>query len=273
MPAAQEWDERVMLRHLMRHVVPIYFEFTKGRELHKQLITTFVISINGRWLLMTAGHCITEVQHYRDNGYVISRCNLIDSLGVGATYKDPVPLDYDDSKPTALCSNPTWDYGVIIPRRNTCLLMQANGVVPMSKDWWNREDDVAEAYWMLGIPAEQVVHSGKMGQAGLTFARLEEIEDRPEGFPETDAPMFYGSLLKNPLSSLKGFSGSPIFSFARAEVGGHYQLHAMQVSALRGKYISGMLMQPLVEFLQEVSDGKHPEVALPPASEEPTSTE
>jgi hypothetical protein len=36
-----------------------------------------------------------------------------------------------------------------------------------------------------------------------------------------------------------------------------YWLHAMQVSALRGKFISGMLVRPLAESLKEVCVGKH----------------
>jgi hypothetical protein len=81
---------------------------------------------------------------------------------------------------------------------------------------------------------------------------------------ETDAPMFYGELLDNPLSSLKGMSGGPILSFKDncGDGTGRYWLHAMQVSQMGGsKQISGIRMAQLGDFMREVAEGKHRDLA------------
>jgi hypothetical protein len=49
-------------------------------------------------------------------------------------------------------------------------------------------------------------------------------------------------------------SGGPILGFFDDDDGQHYRLVAMQVSTLREKYVSGLLMQPLARLLRQQLD-------------------
>lgn len=254
-------DSETEARYFMRHVVPIYFDFRKDGESKQFVQTSFAFSVYGRWLLMTAGHCITDIGQIRALGWRLEKCRLLDCLALNARYEEPVPFDYDGAQPRMLCNNPTWDYGIMFPAENTCRLLSANGVVPFDEKWWVEEPQTADAYFLFGVPEESVTASPNHVSLGPVMARLERLDEPPEGFCQTDAPMFYGALIEYPLSRLRGCSGGPILSFAEIPEGqgrAHYWVHAMQVSALRGKYVSGVRMQPLGHFLKGFFEGKHP---------------
>jgi len=248
-------------RHYMRHVVPIYFDLRRGQERHQLVHTAFPFSVGGCWLLMTAGHCIREVEQARAAGYELVKCKLLDCLGVNATHREPVPFDYDAANPTSICHDEAWDYGAMFLSGNTCLLLKANGVTPFDEQWWIGEPDDVDAYFLFGAPAEITTASASGVKLGAAMARVAPLTERPDGFCDTNAPMFYGELIENPLRNLKGMSGGPILSFKhKCEDGqGHYWLHAMQVSQIRGsKYISGIKMAPLGDFMKEIAAGKYP---------------
>jgi len=256
----KEWQNDRLLAFFMRHVVPIYFDLRKDDERRHIIFTAFLFSVYDRWLLMTAGHCITNMQKWRAYGYEVVACRLLDGLGSNAKFKDhPVPFDYDEAQPIMLGIHETWDYGVLFPSDNTRALLEANGVVPFTEQSWEPLVEHFETFRLVGIPAELTVETTPQELSiTMLFPRLIEEAQRPEGFEDTDAPMFYASLPpSNPLSGLEGLSGSPIIGLAFVEGQLRYWLHAMQVSALRGKYISGMLMRPLGKFLKEVCEGKH----------------
>lgn len=200
---------------------------------------------------MTAGHCITEVQRFRESGWEIQRARLMDGLNARAEHSHSVPFDYESFHPTMLGADATCDYGVLIPTRTAVLAMQANNVVPFAEGSWDYDEEHAFAvYKILGVPAELVEKRGADGR-GLTamFQRVDRLKRRPEGFSKTDAPMFYGKLRGDPRVKLHGMSGGPIIGFETESGRQRYWLVAMQVSAVRTKYISGMLMKPLGEFI------------------------
>lgn len=243
---------------LMRHVVAIFFDLQRGKERRQVVYSAFAFSVRGRWLLMTAGHCVSEMQKLREYGYKLLQCQLLDGLSPRAVHKQAVPFPYDSASPMNIGCTEAHDYGVLILPHNTCALLEANGVVPFDERWWEEEPADVAAFFLLGIPNALTKASTTQVELAATKARLEKLSERPEGFVETDAPMFYGRLLDNPFPSLRGFSGSPIISVSpphRSEQA-RYWLHAMQVSAL-GDQVSGMLMPPLGRLLAEMADGKH----------------
>jgi len=247
-------------RYYMRHVVPIYFDLQRGQDRHQFVHTAFPFSVAGRWLLMTAGHCIRDVEQARAAGYGLVKCKLLDCLGVNAKYNEPVPFDYDVANPMQICHDEAWDYGAMFLSENTCMLLKANGVTAFDEQWWIGEPDDVDAYFLFGAPAETTAAAADRVKLAAAMARVNLLAERPDGFRETNAPMFYGELTENPLSTLKGMSGGPILSFKHNTDGAHgrYWLHAMQVSQIRGsKYISGIRMAPLGDFLKEIAEGKH----------------
>jgi hypothetical protein len=258
----KEWENDPLLKHFLRHVVPIYFDLRRKDAKPVHLIyTAFLFSVYDHWMLMTAGHGITKIAELRKAGYELANCALLDSLGTEAKYFHPVPFDYDHADPQVPASAVGWDYGVLFPTANHRELLEANGVRPLTEQWGNGEHPPeAEEYKLLGIPEQMTVETAPH-RATLVpmFVRLDRVSQRPEGFCDTTAPMFYGRLPSAlPLTEIAGMSGGPIFAIARVNGDARYWLHAMQVSWLRGTpFVSAMLMQPFCQFLKEVIEGKH----------------
>jgi hypothetical protein len=260
----EDWRNDALLRHFVQHVVPIYFDLRKGDARHHVIFTAFLFSVEGNRLLMTAGHCITKMKEWREHGYQIVACSLIDSLGVNARFRHPVPFDYDGAEPTMLGIHHTWDYGVLFPAYNTCQLLEANGITAFTERSWEPLVEQIEIYRLLGIPSELTVATANDWlNVTMLFPRVERLDERPEGFEETNAPMFYGRLPTNPLTSLLGMSGGPILALAHVDGQARYWLHAMQVSSL-GDYISGMLMRPIGKYMQAICAGEHGDAASAP---------
>lgn len=239
---------------LMRHVVAIYFDFEVNKERVQFAHTAFVFSVEDRWLLMTAGHCVTEIEKARAQGGVLKRCLLFDCMGEDAVWAHPVPFPYDAAYPMNIGVNENIDYGVLFPPQNTCHLLQANNVVPFDETYWDAEPAEVEDYFMLGFPAELNVYKGNLVNVKASMFRLTKHAERPEGFPETDEPFyFYGHVIEHPLNSLKGVSGGPIIALTPTDEHGtaSYYLVAMQSTRI-GSDIKGMLMPPLGVFIRDL---------------------
>ena len=82
-----------------RHVVPVYFDMKRGADHRRFIITTFVMSIYEQWFLVTAGHCIENIEKLTEAGYKITRCWLIDSMGTGAAHRHPIPFENKGVRP------------------------------------------------------------------------------------------------------------------------------------------------------------------------------
>jgi hypothetical protein len=242
-----------LTRRLMRHVVAIYFDF-ELEEKHWQFVhTAFVFSVNGRWMLMTAGHCVTDIARIRDSGGRLHRCKLVDFMGEGATYQHPLPFDYDGASPMHIGVRENIDYGVLVPQINTCQLLSANSVEPFDERMWDTEPAAAQNYFLLGFPAELNQLKGNEVSINASMFRLTRYAQRPEDFPDEDPPIyFYGRVIEQPLDSLKGCSGGPIVALSPPNAGGQstYHLVAMQVTTM-GSDIKGMLMPPLGGLVRE----------------------
>jgi hypothetical protein len=236
-----------LTRRLMRHVVAIYFDFNLNEE-HLQFVqTAFVFAVDGRWMLMTAGHCVTDIADIRRSGAKLHRSKLVDFMGEGATYQHPIPFDYDGASPMHIGVRENIDYGVLVPHVNTCQLLSANNVEPFDERMWDTEPSSVQNYFLLGFPAELNQLKGNQVNINASMFRLTRYAERPEDFPSEDPPIyFYGRVIEQPLGSLKGCSGGPIVALSppNAEGQSTYHLVAMQVTTM-GLDIKGMLMPPL----------------------------
>jgi hypothetical protein len=251
----EAWRDDEVLGFFNRHLVPIYLDLRRGEQEHQMVLSAFVFSAFGRWLLMTAGHCITDVGKLRNDGWKVNRARLLDGLNSNAEHPLTVPFDYDSFRPTMLGVEETFDYGILIPTVMAVQAMQANKVVPLAEGSWDHEDREFGLYKILGVPNDLVAKSHiDLKGIGTMFQRVDRLKKRPEGFAKTKAPMFYGKLRGDPIVKLKGMSGGPIFGFVNEEGGQQrYWLVAMQVSTVRTKYISGMLIRPLGRLIQQMA--------------------
>lgn len=63
-------------RRFMQHVVGIYCDFLVDRERPQVVYTGFLFSVEGRWMLITAGHCITYIEQIRATGGELRRMHV-----------------------------------------------------------------------------------------------------------------------------------------------------------------------------------------------------
>jgi hypothetical protein len=238
-----------------RHVVPVCFTFQKQKATSTFVVTTFVLSVSEHWFLITAGHCIQEIETWIENGYEIAHCYLIDSLGLGATHQEPIPFVYRDSYPVCLSDEHAFDYGIMRLSPYYRQLLQANNVQPLNEEVWKKQPTNIDFYILLGIPAELVKVDPSNIEIAATLHPIEPIAERPEGFTEVDAPLFYGRIiLGNEITSIKGMSGGPIFAFKKNENGElRYWLTALQSRWLpQSHYIAACPTKLLGHFLEEI---------------------
>src|SRR6516225_10125463 len=66
-----------VLEFFNRPLVPIYLEVHLAGKVAPRIWTAFVFSVHNRWMLMTAGHCITEVERERLGGAKVLNCKLL----------------------------------------------------------------------------------------------------------------------------------------------------------------------------------------------------
>jgi hypothetical protein len=245
-----------LVSFFQRHVVPISFTFQKEQDTRSFIVTAFVLSVLDRWFLITAGHCIRNIENWIDHyGYDNTRSQLIDSLGLGATYREPIPFVYKDSYPTCLSDDYDFDYGVMALSPYYKQLLQANNVQALNEEVWKKQPVEVDFYTLLGIPAELVKVSSTNIELTPTLHPVERIDRRPEGFTKVDAPLFYGRIvLGEDMSSIKGMSGGPVFAFHQNDKGElRYWLIALQSRCLsRSLFIAACPTKLLGHFLEDV---------------------
>jgi len=253
-------DNDALVQFFHRHVVPIYFSFKKGSERSACVVTSFVMSIYDQWFLVTAGHCIEEIEENLSKGYEIERCRLIDFMGFDAPHTEPIPFDYSESAATKLCYDPTYDYGLLFLDEHYVRLLRANGVQALTEEVWEQQPDTADFYMLLGVVGQLSEATPTAASVTSTLLKVIELPERPDAFVETTAPTLWGEVLvREPVTDIMGMSGGPVFSFRRTEDGKlRYWLHAVQSRWIPSRrLIAACLSRPLGTFLKEVMDGEH----------------
>jgi hypothetical protein len=227
--------ENDLVGYFHRHVVPMHFTFDNGQSSHSALITAFVMSVNDEWLLVTAGHCLRDIETLvRQQGYKISTCNLIDSNGLGATHSDPIPFAYEWAHPAYICDDEGYDYGIVPLSRLYRGLLHRNNVRPLTENVWKKQPNVVDFYMLLGVPLDFVTYTPDSVAMGSALFPVEAIGERPEGFTPSSIPLFYGRIKLAPgMSRMQGLSGGPIFAFRENPKGElRYWLTALQSRGL-----------------------------------------
>ena len=245
-----------MVGFFQRHVVPLLFTFQKGQVSESFVVTAFVLSVSDQWFLITAGHCIRDIEARVDcYGYGNTHSQLIDSLGLGATHPEPIPFVYKDSYPTQLSDDYAFDYGVMALSPYYRQLLQANNVQPLNEEVWKKQPSEVDFCMLLGIPTELVKVDSASVEVTPTLHPVELVDQVPKGFARVDAPLIYGRIvLGEGMSSIKGMSGGPFFAFHRGDKGDlRYWLIALQSRWLpESHYIAACPTRLLGHFLEHV---------------------
>jgi hypothetical protein len=222
--------ENDLLAYLHRHLVPIVFMFRKDQISTPFVVTTFVLSVKGQWFLVTAGHCLQKVDEYKKEGFSLYQCFLMDSMGTGAKHFEPLIFTYEGTKPEYVPDSRELDYGIIPLSAYYQGLLSANNISPLDEEVWRIQPKAPESFALLGVPDEYIQRDEN--DVGIITA-LNWIEEcqKPEDFPETKLPLFYGKIaLHSHQRSVRGMSGGPIFAFEQVNGRYRYWLKALQSS-------------------------------------------
>lgn len=220
-------NDDAVFRHLGSHIVSIVCTYiyvdSAGKPKGAQegvSFSGFVITLDGKWYVITAGHILGE--KFGDavtSGRIrVVDCKIADYFGQGAKNQTPTAFSWTDTPKFHVDKD---DLGLDIGAFRLSDLhvagLQSNGVKAIPEAQWtegNREN--AQLFLILGFPTEEkrfeqtgdsVVEYVRPCMAGVTPC------DPPEDSPETTYPRFAGRLLSDEPKNMDGFSGGPIFRY------------------------------------------------------------
>ena len=239
-----------------RHLVPIYFSFKNPEgKFDSTVITSFVLSVKGVWFLVTAGHCLEEINNLISNGFEIKDCMLFDSGALGAKHNHPIPFHYDKDSVGIFGNERDFDYGAIVIESFYKELLKKNNISPLDEKVWKLQPSKADKYFLLGVPNQLVYQNNRLLSISTKMLPIEMQENRPQDLEEKEAPRVYGKIsLGTDISSIKGMSGGPIFAFQEEENGNvSYWLYALQSTWNQGtRNISACPTTHLGLFIEEI---------------------
>lgn len=251
-----------LVSFFQRHVVPILFCFSKGDRAHFSVITSLLLSVRDELFLVTAGHCIDDVQRNLDGGANLERVLLIDSMGDGAMHNHPVPFYWGEDVAGRLFPDPDHDFGLVILDDITGRALLANGLVPLTEQVWELQPDKPEHFFMVGVPAELATPASPVTRLAAVLLKVVEAPERPAELRQTNAVRWYGHVTLPPegLADIAGMSGGPIFSYKRGLDGqGKYWLHAIQSAWHKPtRAIAACPTRPLGQLIVEILESGRP---------------
>lgn len=244
---------------LHRHLVILHFRLAGSNGDEKAwAISSFVMSVDGCWFLITAGHCKDELDTALSAGYKVISCRLLDGFSQDSKFtQHPVPIQFHENLFVKAFKEDDFDYGVIFLESDLYVqALIANGVLPFDEQYWDdATQNEATIYRVIGLVHEASDVSPTAVRIISPVLRLEKVAPRRT----SDAPSFWGKIATNldPISDIAGMSGGPIMAFRSNEDGTDtYWLHAVQSSWFPdSKVVRGCLIKPFGEELLRILDG------------------
>lgn len=257
-------DKIVSLFH--KHVVYLSFVFEKEEEEScKGIVTFFVLSVAGNWFLITAGHCIRNLEKLISAGYQITQSYLIESLGLEARHREAIPFHYEGVQPIYLNIDDglELDYGFIHLSTYYKELLQKNNIQPFDETTWRLQPRILDFYFLVGLPEDLGVVNNDTIELAPILLVVNKIHEVPDNYPKSELPLFYGHIqLHEDITTIKGMSGGPILGFYENEIGElKYWLIAVQSHWFPStQVIVAYPTLPLGEFLDSVLSEGSPKI-------------
>ena len=216
-----------------------------GREIgeHKPFtFSGFVMAVRGVWCLVTAGHCIENLEKpLRAKKIRITGSYLADYFGSAPKVEEPMPFDYDGAHAFGVNDDSAGlDFALIPLREFYKMSLQANGIRAISEENWVSQDPSACDFFALaGLPDclvqnpdKFVPHGDRMAVAvSPAMAWVNPVSLPPADMPTATFPWFIGKVgSAADLPSIVGMSGGPIFGFKKGE-GGQLQYWVVAVQS------------------------------------------
>jgi hypothetical protein len=228
---AEEQAQR-LLRGLCSHIVCLTGTAVQldgaGRRTGSEIffnISGFVVSLFGRWLWVTAGHALRDLDDRINRGEIeIVRASLADYFVQGEGVGLGIPFNYYDCQKCTIDDDTLGlDIGLVPLRPYHQQLLEANKIVPLPQDGWGPHKNFqCDTYGILGFPEEVFSRQRRVSVTGATI--IGGVRPALMMGNATDAVPRNGVVPKTPwlaielkdrttIRSIVGMSGGPIFAF------------------------------------------------------------
>jgi len=247
------------VRFLSKHFVSLYWTdpaSTLEKFVH-DAYSAFVISVAGKWRLITAGHILGPIDRALKRGDKLDGWFLDDGWSLEGKRDEPVPFDLAGAK-RRVVGETSNDYGVIHIDGDTARRLADNHIVAGDESVWEPAWPAHfDGFSVLGLPTKgiELLPNGNMSKMVMSFP-VTRIMTRPEYFRPVDVQRFYGEIKRDAvtesqLRDFDGMSGGPIFGFQQVDDSLRYWIVAVQTESLMPKrMISGCYLEPLIRALK-----------------------
>ena len=217
-PRKEDSDNSVIFRAFKKHFIIIKSIVQMGHEEETNLFSCFLLEVEGRALVITAGHVIDILLKRKEQN---AKFAVLDHSERGKDKRE-VPIVLDENNMQSIRVN-NFDYGMIALPELTWRCMLANGKVAVPNNSWKNSPknmNDFEKIYIFGVPTEGVTpksHNGKITNIDYQFmmygaqpiARPPSTIDHPEG------GFFYCKLEHQSERDIDGMSGGPAFGVVR----------------------------------------------------------
>lgn len=217
--------------------------------------SAFILVIRDNWYLLTAGHCLKNIDYGLKKGLF----RLIDSwiiCGFGpkvtahSVADQPIYFDYVNTWKDYL-DQYGLDFGLLElggPEAYLRKHIEMNEVVPVQEENWRLPPNMQfDFHVVVGFPQEFVMQR----KLWPTMVYVHSLDEMPKSDEPNPYRTFAGRLGdKLLLKSMDGMSGGPIFGFKRSEMGRYWVVAIQNEWNARRKLTFGCSVPQLAHFAE-----------------------
>lgn len=206
--------------------------------------SAFIVEVQGRWQVISAGHIFNELLTSVKQGATISHWHIDDAtVNASAMPPYPIALNVTDDVLWIHDEVPGLDYACFTVAPLAQRALQAAGIEAISQDHWQQDDAADFPYWLLvGTPegllkrnarqiTEKVHVTLPVSKVALIPPGMEERE-----FKRTYAQIDFSSV--EPCTAgfdIKGMSGGPIFGLTQPPLKSDYPYRIIGIQSCWNK--------------------------------------
>ncbi|WP_144657849.1 hypothetical protein [Achromobacter dolens] len=197
---------------LASHFVPFAVQITRRDEAHRMVYSSLVVESGDEWFLITAAHCIQELEALFAEGWSYQASWLLDGLAPKRRDEKVIPFDWSAAQYS--CSKDI-DVGFVKISNYYKETLSANGVVPFKSENFKVPESSALGFCLLGSPLELMDSSLSMRMlTSIVLIPVDRLDERPPEMNHTRVERWYAKIeMPDGLEDIRGMSGGAIIAF------------------------------------------------------------